>query len=242
MIERISWGLFFIVAACILIASGLGFAPEIGFWTILLTILAVGALVGGICNRSWFAILVPIAFLCILYDDLLGITDITPWPVLGAAFLGSIGLEIIFRGNHNHQHVCNNGLHRHHHTCNNGETVFDETTDNVSGSIIDMRTTFGSSTKYINADAFEAANIQCSFGEIKVYFDNAIMKNGVADINLDVSFAGTELYIPKTWRIENNARASFGAIEFKNGTGATDGPVIRINGYASFGAVEIFCI
>ena len=47
------------------------------------------ALFKGIRNVNFWEILFSIAFICIIYDDQLGITALTPWTVLGAALLGS---------------------------------------------------------------------------------------------------------------------------------------------------------
>lgn len=55
------------------------------------------ALFNGIRNVNFWEILFSIAFICIIYDDWLGITALTPWTVLGAALLGSIGLSLIFK-------------------------------------------------------------------------------------------------------------------------------------------------
>ena len=43
--------------------------------------------------------LFSLAFAAILFDEALGIEAITPWPVLGAALLGTIGLNMIFNKN-----------------------------------------------------------------------------------------------------------------------------------------------
>ena len=40
--------------------------------------------------------LFSLAFLIIVNDELLGLEAITPWPVLGAALLGSLGLNLLF--------------------------------------------------------------------------------------------------------------------------------------------------
>lgn len=42
--------------------------------------------------------MLPLAFLIIVNDKVLGMEAITPWPVLGAAVLGSIGLKFLFPG------------------------------------------------------------------------------------------------------------------------------------------------
>jgi len=36
---------------------------------------------------------------------------------------------------------------------------------------------------------------------MSVYFDNAILGDGRALVNIDVSFGDLKLYIPKTWKV-----------------------------------------
>ena len=90
---------------------------------------------------SFTGILFSIAFLCILHAEALGITAITPWPVLGAALLGSIGLSLIFP-------------HRHKYWKNHVEEEF-ESVDQVDGNVIQLSTSFGSSIKYVNSEDLE---------------------------------------------------------------------------------------
>ena len=57
------------------------------------------ALVKSLRKLEWTGILFSLAFLAIIYADMLHIEHLTPWPVLGAALLGSIGLNMIFHKN-----------------------------------------------------------------------------------------------------------------------------------------------
>ena len=83
---KILWGLFFILAAVYVVVSKLWIMPEISVFS----------------NVNFWEILFSIAFICIIYDDWLGITALTPWTVLGAALLGSIGLSLIFKKKSGH--------------------------------------------------------------------------------------------------------------------------------------------
>ena len=58
-------------------------------------------MIKSIFKRNFSGILFPIAFICIIFDDKLGITAITPWTVLIAAALGSLGLSMIFHNKPN---------------------------------------------------------------------------------------------------------------------------------------------
>ena len=105
--ENLFWGLFFIVGAIALIVNKLGLLGGISLWTIFFTVFLAAMLIKSVMHRSASGILFSIAFLCILYDKELGITALTPWTVLGAAALGSIGCSMLFqpwRKNHWEHH------------------------------------------------------------------------------------------------------------------------------------------
>lgn len=227
---RIFWGLFFVIAAIVLIVNRIGmWHLDISLFKLLVTIFLAACLIKSITYRNVSGILFSIAFLCILYDNLLGITHLTPWTVLGSALLGSIGFSILFRPK--------NDYYTHHH-----HSEHFDSTETVEGDSIILNTSFASSIKYISSDDFKAADIRCTFGGMKVYFDNAIIKNGNAVLHLDVSFAGIEIYIPKEWNIVNNASVSFAGIEEKNRNASTGTPTLRLTGGLSFGGVTIIYV
>ena len=95
--KKVFWGLLFILAAAYMIVSRIWILPQVSVFTIVATVFLVSVLLKGLRRVDFWQILFPIAFLCILYDEPLGITDLTPWTVLGAALFGSIGLSMIFK-------------------------------------------------------------------------------------------------------------------------------------------------
>lgn len=230
------WGLLLLLAAVLIIVNKFGFYTDISIFKIAATIFFVGLIVKGIQHISFSGILFPSAFLCILYAKQWNIEEITPWPVLLAALLGSIGLSLIFKKYKFWNHKCGRNFHNRH-----GEK-FSEVIDQPDSNVVDCSVSFGSSMKYVNADNFEKANIKCSFGAMKVYFDNAIINSGSAEIFLDVQFGGVELYIPKTWNIINDVNTSLGAMEEKNRRMGSQSPVVTIRGNISFSGVEIIYI
>ena len=78
--RNIFWGILFLLGALALLLGKLGF------------------LINGILRRSFGGILFSLAMLIIINDELLHMEAITPWPVLGAALLGTIGLHFLFPG------------------------------------------------------------------------------------------------------------------------------------------------
>ena len=95
---------------------------------------------------------------------------------------------------------------------------------------------------YINSDKFEQADLGCSFGSMKVYFDNAKLNNGRGIVRIDASFSGVELYIPKTWIVENRVNTSFAGVDEKNRNMGNSDNILTIVGNASFAGVEIVYI
>lgn len=228
--EKIFWGLFFILGAVFIIFSRLGYLKEVSVFSLMLTIFFAAMLIKSLMHLEYTGILFSIAFLCIIYAGPLGITAITPWPVLGAALLGSIGCHMLFPSRRKRW--------REWHSNEPFESVIDE----EDGRSVYHRTTFGSTVKYVNSENFKYAQFDASFGEIKAYLDNAKIEGHDAQINVDVSFAGVELYLPKQWTVINQVSAVFGAVDEKN-RNQSDGTVkLRLTGKVSFGGVTIIYV
>lgn len=118
------------------------------------------------------------------------------------------------------------------------ETIIDE----EDGNRISFDTSFGASIKYVNTDDFQSASLDCSFGSMKVYFDNAMMQQPQATIYLDASFSGVELYIPKSWAMINKVHAAFGAVEEKNQNVPDGVHSVILTGECNFSGVTIIYV
>lgn len=229
--ERIFWGLTFVLAGVFLIISKLGYFPDVNVFSLLLTFLLVVIMVKSIFSVNFPGILFPIAFICIIYDEQLGITEATPWTVLLAALLGSVGLSLIF-------HKRPKFSKRNY----DSEDYKFEKIDVEDESHIRFKNSFGASIKYINTDSFEQADFDCSFGALKVYFDNAVMKNGNAVVRISASCAGVELYVPKNWQVVDKTHVFLGGISEKNKSDKNTIGTLTLVGDVSLSGVEIIYI
>ncbi|APC83664.1 LiaF transmembrane domain-containing protein [Clostridium botulinum] len=230
--ERVFWGILLILGGVFLIISKLGYFPDVNVFSLLLTVFLAVIIVKSLLRINFVGILFPIAFICIIYDKQLGITNITPWTVLIAALLGSIGLSMIF---HKHPKWVNNKY--------NCEDYKFEKIDIEDEGHVRFKSSFGASIKYINTDNFEQADFDCSFGAMKVYFDNAIMSNdNNAIVRINASFSGIELYVPKTWNIDDKTNVFLGAISEKNKNDKTTTNTLTLVGDINFAGVEIIYI
>lgn len=227
---KIFWGLFFILAAVYVVVSKLWIVPEIGVFSILMTVFFIWLFITGIRNVNFWEILFSIAFLCIIYDEPLHIEMLTPWTVLGAALLGSIGLSMMFKKKSRTEFTVSY------------EGKSGKQGEQCSGEEIYMENSFGSVIKYINSDNFCRAKADNSFGSLTVYFDNAVIQSQEAKVHIDNSFGETNLYIPKEWKTDNEISQSFGNVNTYGKMEGTSCSVLRLYGETSFGTINIYYI
>lgn len=230
--KKIFWGIFFILAAVIVIISKLGIIPDIGVFTILATIFLVWLFVEGIRHVNFFEILFSVAFLCIIYDTPLGIEALTPWTVLAAALLGSIGLSILFRGKKKNHFEVNVDLDWDNKKGNSDS-------EECSGEHIRCENNFGSAIRYINSDHFQNAHLENNFGSMTIYFDNAIIQEASAYVEIENNFGETILYIPKEWNVENCLEHTFGTVKEYGSPSGSSNATLFLRGEANFGHIDI---
>ena len=228
--HNLFWGAFFILAALFIIFGSMGSLGELSVWTLLFTFLFVAWLINSLVKLEWGGILFSIAFLAIIYDDWLGIQAITPWPVLAAALLGTIGLNMIF-----HKKPSINVYHNGQRVVTN-EPINEET---AGEEYFSCETAFGSTVKYVNCPRLKRADIENSFGSLTVYFDNASLNDGRAVLHVENSFGKTTLYIPSDWQVYVDLDESFGHVDHVGQCTAQGTNVLDIVGEVSFGNIEI---
>lgn len=225
------WGVILCLAGVYIIANCLGFMPDVNIVRLVVTVVCIVVFVRSLVRVEFGGMLFSLAILVILFDNELGLSDITPWPVLVAALLGSIGLDMIF-GGYKRTHWKN----KKDSSVVNGEYV--------SGDDITIRCLFNGMKKNISSDDFTKAQIFCKFGGLEVSFDDAVIQNGKAIVELDVNFSGVELYVPHSWNIVNSTDCVFGGFNEhrRSADGGEEGPVLVFEGHVRFGGVDIYRI
>lgn len=238
--NSIFWGVVFVLLAALVIVSEMGLIQGIGFWAIVFSVFFGATLMKGIVKFEVSQILFSVAFLCIVWDEQLGITSITPWPVLLAALLGSIGFSLIF-GKSKKKYYEKKYKKQKGANVNYGTTdhVANSTVEHDYGEEINCAVKFGSTVKYVNSEKLQKVNVSVSFGSAAIYLDNAKVQGDEVLVNMDVSFGGVELYVPRDWYITNNMQTSFAGIDGKIGGTGQDQVNLVLIGTASFAGVDI---
>lgn len=223
--DRIFWGWLLVLGGVLVLLSRYTGFEDLNLFWLVLSVFLVAALFKSLFVLDFTGILFPLAFLVIIYDDYLNLTAITPWPVLLAALLGSIGLNMIFPKSKIRQKF--------------GQSQDWSQPDHASE--IYLKASFNSSVKTISAPDFQGAQIECSFASLKIHFDQARIQTSPAVIEVDVSFGGVELYLPKAWHVIDKTVCTFGAVEQKNRSDSTY-PEVVLEGRVSFGGIEIIYV
>lgn len=235
-IKNVFWGIFFLLAAVLVIVNQLGYLAGINVFSLILTIFLVGIMIKSAMYINFGGILFPFAILGIIYAEPLGIQELVPWPILAAALFGSIGLSFLFhRSWKNRWQEFKNKYYN--------EEGFEEIINDADSETVKCKVNFGSSIKYVNTEDFKKGYFFCSFGAMKLYFDNAKIQGTEAEIYVENSFGAMELYLPKDWNIINEINCSLAGVEEKNSKPYKEGaPQVTIKGKASFSGIEIIYV
>ena len=145
--EKTFWGILFIAAAIFLIVNRLGLIPDINIWKIIFTVLVGALLIKSIVKRDITGILFSIAFVCIIFDRELGIEALTPWTVLAAAALGSIGFSMLCKPKKHVSYTCGEQ--------NSATAMQGEHEESDSSNRVIIRNSFGTTTKHMQSNNLE---------------------------------------------------------------------------------------
>jgi len=231
--KRWFWGILFVIAGAMFLVNSLElFWIHIDTLTLFFTITLSIIIILSIIYFNFVGIIVPLSIIGILFAEPLGITQITPWPILITAVLLSIGLETIF-GNKT-KGIIKFGLFSDDYK---SEIVDEEDSEEVKYGI-----KLGSGIKYVNSKNLKKCYLNASLGELKVYFDNCKVSKEGAEIIINASLSEIELFIPKDWNVQLNVSGPLNDVAEKNQKQNTDGPVVTIKGNVSVSELEIFYI
>ena len=210
-------------AALIIVSTMTGLAEEIYFWDAVIAVLAVYVMIYGVMKRSFFLFFFPIAVIGILFDTELGIEALTPVPILAIAALLSCGLRLIFPKRY---------------VPATTKTASAETVS-TSDSSIHIRTRFNSLVKYLDAKGVRDVHVDCSFSGNKLYFDRLVPEGAVLDVHMNLSFSGVDLFIPKTWRVEDLTNTTLSGVKNTEVPEHETDVTVRLFGNISFSGVDI---
>lgn len=233
--KSVFWGVLLLLGAVALVVGRLGYLEGIGVWSILFSVFLVGCLINGLMDRSFGEILFSLAFLIIVNDKLLNLEAITPGPVLGAALLGTIGLNLLFPRFRKWERNVNMHVNMWDGDHDGMESASEE---KRGGDSVTYGNVFSGSVKYLYGEIahVSAENV---FGTLQIYFTDAILKGGTATLVAENVFGTMVLYVPSSWRVVLSTENVFGGTREQGHCDPAGTTVLYIRGEVVFGNLQI---
>lgn len=233
--KNVLWGALFLIGAVALLVNKLGFLNILlggmSFFQIVITVFLVGALVKGMANHSFGQILFSVALIIIVNDKVLHMEAFTPWTVLGAALLGTIGLHLMFPG-------VRSKRGRLMIVDGKEMTMVPISEGRRNGSSLYYRTCFGQSVKYASG-VVGRVKLENAFGAMQVYFTDTQLEKGMAEVILENAFGGTTLYVPANWRVIIDVTNVCSVVNEQGKCNPEDSQVLYVKGDIAFGRLQI---
>ena len=231
------WGIFFLACALLVlinfILGQIGWDFHFSIIKLIVTLFLGSLIVDGFRKVDFFSILIPVALIFMMYDDLLGI-DHDSFSILLMALFAAIGLSILFPSTRRKEMR----LHMQAHaSTSEPDNMADQ--QEYQSPHFTYKNYFNSSIRYINCDAFLHGDVDNCFGSMKLYFDNAMIHGDSATLHINVAFGSLILYVPSTWQIQENIQAVAAPVKVQTPNIPPQGPVLQIYGDATFSSVII---
>ncbi len=234
--NSVFWGLVLLGGGVLVLLFALGIGESSDLFRAIASLILLAIGVSSLVRMNFVLGSLAPAGIVYLWRDAIGFPDVELWHLLLGAVLLGCGLSVIF-WKQKQTRMKDWNCHRFVHISSDEEAP--RTEDN--GDYVRVDASFTEQVKYVRSENFKGAEIDVNFGAVKMYFDGCTVSPEGATIHLDVSFAGVELHIPRTWNIDNQASALFGGIE---GASSSAGGLVtvKLTGEVHFGGVKIMYI
>lgn len=230
MKNNMGLGIFVILFAIVYLLNALGHNVGFDFFGLLVAILALNTLIKSLCKRRIYGTVIGMAMLFYAVMRLLELPSVGFWTLLVFSVILSFGLSLIFNKQKN---VVLFNIDNHKQSRKNTNDYCE------NDNFVDITTTFGEVKRYISSYDLKTCNVDCTFGEVDLYFDNAYIKES-AVANITCTFGEVTLYIPKEWNVVSDVMVTFGEQYIqKNDLGKK---VFSIKGTLTFGEIKVFYI
>lgn len=228
-------GLTLIVIAVAMMGSAMGVIPDVPWFKLLVSVIFATWSLKALIKRDFFGTLFSASIIVWIFENELNIEQLAPFPLLVAAALVGIGLNMIFGKKAIVQMNYSNGKV-------SAATVDDLRSEEwQDGRKVVLENNFNSTSKYVNSEAFSIAILENNFGSANIYFDNAVIAGQEATIELENNFGRMNIYLPSKWRVSIHQDSSFGHVRVHGEPNRDmDAPCVIIRAESNFGDLNIF--
>ena len=238
MKRNIFKGLVMILIAVLIMASAMGFLPDIPWFKLFGGLIFVSAAAKALYKRNFFGAFMSAGIVAWIFENELGIEELVPFPLLIAAGFLGIGFGMIFgkKKTFEFEYSSDDGETRFHSIDEaRAQNKFED------GREVVFTNAFGQTSKYVNSASFSSAYLENAFGSANIYFNNAVIDNGRASMKVENSFGQMNIYFPKTWRVNIKQDTAFGPIKvFGEPNRDMDAPYLDVDVDNAFGQTNFY--
>ena len=236
--SRVFWGLGFIAVAIFLVLSQMNLiTASISVWSAVIGILCLAILISGIANRSFGGIFFALGLFWVTFAEVLGLPQVSFWTVMVIVIFLTIGFNMLFP--HKHR---KSGEDCGRHGGSSDYTQYQKVKEEESDGYVECTNTFGELTKYVNTVDFKKGRFENSFGELKVYLDQAQVTGQSVNLEVRNSFGQITLFVPREWKVVQNVNVFLASVDEKSSATGTSEITCYLDGSVSFGDIEIIYV
>lgn len=224
-IKNIFKGFVAILIAIYLIGNDIGVIPDFNLWRALFGVVFTIGILEGIYRKKIGNTFACIAALYYTIQPVINAPKISIFILIIVVFLLSLAFENIFPTYKKSNQSKNEFGYENSHDSNE---------ENVHVLFSDVE-------KYIYSKKFKSYDVNCTFGEIKLYFDNAQILNEEATLYVNCLFGEITLFVPKGWRVIPNVSTMFAEKSCVN-QAVDPTKVLNIKGSINFAELRIIYI
>jgi len=236
-VSKLIWGTFLLLAAAFIFINQISGFTTLGVGSIIVAILSLAFIVQCLAHLRIAPLPIPAAVLYIVLQKPLELPHIEIWALFLTAVLASIGIAMLFpRRRRIRVHTDNKYTSKPENHRRQAQTENCSDGNNPSVSV-----SFGAISRRICANALETVQLQCSFGALEIYFDQATPSPNGAEADLNCNFGAVKLFVPREWQIIDRLNCSLGGVDIDKRPGAIkeDAPKLTLKGSVSLGGVEV---
>ena len=238
--SNLFWGIILILVAVFIIVNQFTAFADFGAGSIIVTVLAIAAIVNCFAKQKFAFLPIPLAFLYIVFHSPLELPYISSWTLIMASILASIGLNYLLpKKNRSFRFFRNKSYDRHE---DKQRKIHAETLDSDNHHVLSSN--FNGKSFRLNAERLETVDLYCNFASLEVYYDQCQLKPTGVETTVNCSFGSVVLYVPAQYQIIDKVSCSFGSVSIDSKFSNVDENAIKItlSGSVSFGSLEVQAI
>ena len=94
-------------------------------------------------------------------------------------------------------------------------------------------------SRYIQSQNLRRIDVKANLSDVNLYLDNAMLQDGHATIKVDVSLGDVNIYVPRSWEVNNSVDAFLADVKFVGMPSGEGTQNLKVEGSIRLGDVKV---